>query len=103
MGKWQSVGREGDLAEGEMKEIRIGARSTALYWIEGQYHATDNVCTHAFAHLTDGLLEGAIIERPLHGGRFDIGTGQGLAAPIVKDREVVAVRISNGDVQLMLP
>jgi hypothetical protein len=30
--------------------------------------ATDNLCTHAQACLTDGTLSGDIVECPLHGG-----------------------------------
>ena len=51
----------------------------ALYHVGDAWFCTDNICTHAFALLTDGWLEGHVIECPLHGGQFDIRTGKGQA------------------------
>ncbi len=53
-----------------MKGIELGDLQIAIYNVEGEIYATDNICTHAFALLTDGFLDGDVIECPLHGGCF---------------------------------
>jgi naphthalene 1,2-dioxygenase system ferredoxin subunit len=45
--------------------------------------------------LSDGFLEGTVIECPFHQGRFDICTGKALCAPLTEDIRVYPVRIEN--------
>ena len=77
-GEWLRIASTEDVAEGEAKGIEIMGLSLALYHVEGAWFCTDNICTHAFALLTDGWLDGHVIECPLHNGQFDIRSGKGL-------------------------
>ncbi len=96
---WVKVIDAAELAEGEMMAVQIGDRSLALYHLEnGEFRATDNICTHEYAELCDGWLEGHEVECPLHGGRFDVRTGKGLCAPIEKDLKTFELRIEAGAV-----
>ena len=47
----------------------------------GEFRATSNVCTHEYAQVSDGFLEGGVVECPLHGGKFDVRTGQSFCDP----------------------
>jgi nitrite reductase/ring-hydroxylating ferredoxin subunit len=47
----------------------------------GQFYATPNECPHAGGPLCEGTLEGAIIECPWHGSKFDVRTGAVVARP----------------------
>ncbi len=58
-----------------------GMPPIAVYRIQDQFYATDNLCTHGQALLTDGCQQEGIIECPLHGGAFDIRSGQPTASP----------------------
>lgn len=103
-GKWVRAAAVGELAEGAMKPVALEGRSLALYHLDdGTWCASDNLCTHAFAALTEGWLEGCIIECPLHSGRFDLRTGAGQGAPIEDDLAVYPVRVEGGDVLVQLP
>ena len=93
---WVAVGDRAELNEGAMKGIELGDLQIAIYNFEGEIYATDNICTHAFALLTDGFLDGDVIECPLHGGCFKIKTGEGMGAPISEDIKTYPVRL-NGD------
>jgi nitrite reductase/ring-hydroxylating ferredoxin subunit len=93
---WVAVGNRGELDEGAMKGIELGDLQIAIYNVEGEIYATDNICTHAFAMLTDGFLDGDVIECPLHGGCFKVKTGEGMGAPISEDIKTYPVRL-NGD------
>lgn len=103
-GKWLRVAATSELARGAMKAIGAGGRDLALYHLEdGSWRASDLLCTHAEARLTDGWLEGCIIECPLHGGRFDLRSGAGQGAPIEEDLPLYPVRIEGDDVLVHLP
>jgi nitrite reductase/ring-hydroxylating ferredoxin subunit len=91
--KWVNVAALSALAEGQMLGVEVGDLLIALYNVDGEIYATDNTCTHAFAMLTDGFLDGDIIECPLHGGCFKVKTGEGQGAPITEDLRTYPVRI----------
>ena len=74
----------------------------ALYGVEGEVYATDNVCTHGHARLCDGFLEGHEIECPLHQGRFDVRSGLPTCEPAAQPIRVYATRIDNGRVWIEL-
>lgn len=100
---WVKVTTRSGLAPGEILAVELRGRRIALYNLDGEFHATDNVCTHAFALMSDGYLEGDIIECPLHGGRFDVRTGKGLGPPIVCDLKTYLVRLEGDDVEVNIP
>ncbi len=84
--------------------MRVGEREIALYHLpDGEFRATDNVCTHEYAQLSDGWLENGEIECPLHAARFDVRTGKVLCAPADVDLPVFEVRVDGADVMIKLP
>lgn len=85
-----------------MRAVSIGDKQIALYNVDGEIFATDNICSHAFAMLTDGWLDGNEIECPLHAGRFDVKTGKGLGPPIPCDIRSYRVRVAGDEIQVDL-
>jgi nitrite reductase/ring-hydroxylating ferredoxin subunit len=101
-GDWVAVAAEADVAEGQPLALDIDGRSIALFRVEGEIFCTDNVCTHEYALLSDGWLEGHVIECPLHAGQFDVRTGKGLCPPIEKDLAAHAVKVEGGEILVRL-
>jgi nitrite reductase/ring-hydroxylating ferredoxin subunit len=99
---WHKVARKSGLAEGEVLGVSVGDKQIAVYLIGGELYATDNICTHAYACLSDGYLEDGIIECPLHAGRFEVKTGKALGAPVTKDIELFSVKLEGDDVLVKL-
>ena len=95
MSNWIDVAAEADLFEGAGIPVAPSGHDIALYLQEGQVFATDNLCTHGAARLSDGFLEGSEIECPFHQGRFDVCTGKAMCAPLTQDIRVYPVRIEN--------
>ena len=91
------------LAPGEMAGVEVANGRLAVYNIDGAFHVTDNVCTHAFAILSDGWLEDGIIECPLHGGRFDVVTGEAVTEPARCPLKTYPARVRSGLVEAELP
>ena len=101
---WVRVAATKDVPEGTALPVEIMGKQLAVYHVEGGgFYCTDNVCTHAYALLTDGWLEGCMIECPLHAGQFDVCTGKGQGAPIEEDLATYAVRAEGPDIFVDIP
>jgi nitrite reductase/ring-hydroxylating ferredoxin subunit len=103
-GEWAKVASVADVAEGQVHAVRVGGREIALYHLPGgEFRATDNICSHEYAQLSDGWLEDGCIECPLHAARFDIRTGKALCAPAETDLQVFELKVEGGDLLLRIP
>lgn len=100
--QWIDAAALADVPEADVMSVHVGGREIALYEVEGEVFATDNICTHGHARLSDGFLEGREIECPLHQGKFDVCTGAALCAPLTEGIKTYAVRIENMRVMLKL-
>jgi len=92
---WMDVLALDLVPEADVTSVIVEGREIALYEVEGEVFATDNLCTHGAARMSDGFLEGREIECPLHQGRFDVCTGKAMCAPLSQDIRVYPVRIEN--------
>jgi nitrite reductase/ring-hydroxylating ferredoxin subunit len=97
---WITVADRSAVPPDSVLGVKAGELDVALYNVEGRIYATHNICTHAQALLSDGWLDGDVIECPLHGGRFDVKTGKGLGAPITCDLKILPVRIEGDTIQV---
>jgi len=68
----------------------------ALYCVDGVFYATENLCTHGQALLSDGWLDGHLIECPLHQGLFDIRTGAAAGPPCTEAVRSFPVKVEDG-------
>ena len=93
---FHEVAKAADLADGEMKQVELAGKKIALFNLKGSFYAIDDLCTHAFAFLTDGYVEGEEVECPLHAGRFDIRTGKATAPPCTEDVKTYQVKVEGG-------
>jgi naphthalene 1,2-dioxygenase ferredoxin component len=101
-GGWVRVAGRGELAAGEVIGVESGGKSIAIYDCDGELYATDNICSHAYACLSDGWLDGTTIECPLHAARFDVRTGEVLDPPATEDLKTYPVRIVDGGIEVKL-
>lgn len=103
-GGWVKVAAKGDVKENGCLGVRAGGKEIAIFHLPGgEFRATDNVCSHEYALLTEGWMENGCIECPLHAAQFDIRTGKALSAPADVDLAVFAVKIEGDDILVNLP
>lgn len=95
---WHRVAARADVAPEEPIRVQVGEEDIAIYNIDGSFHATSNICTHAYASMVDGFQEGEEIECPLHEGRFNIKTGEALCAPVTDALQVFEVKVEGEDI-----
>ena len=100
--KWVAVAPRAALADGAMLGVEVGNHTIAVYNVDGELYATDNTCTHAFAMLSDGFLEGDIVECPLHGGCFNVKTGEGQGAPVTENIKTYPVRVVDDNIEVQV-
>ncbi|UTW05105.1 non-heme iron oxygenase ferredoxin subunit [Amphritea atlantica] len=99
---WKSAVSVTDIPDDDVIGISIGGHQIALYKYENEIFATDNVCTHGQALLSDGFLEDGEIECPLHQGRFCIKSGKTMCEPLTEDLKTYPARVEENQVYLLL-
>ena len=92
------VAQTDEISPGQMKLVELGDERILLVNLEGEFHAIDEVCTHAFAPLSEGGLSGEEVECPLHGGVFSVKSGEALSPPPSETLIVYPVRVEGNDI-----
>ena len=94
--RFVSVAKDIDVAEGTLYGIDVNEEPVLLVRIGGALHAIGRICTHEYADLAEGELDGKCVVCPLHGSRFDVLTGQALTLPAVLPEPVYDVAVADG-------
>ncbi len=101
--EYHAVARADQIAPGTMLHVAPAGREIAIYNLDGEFMATDDRCTHMRARLSDGYLDGAVIECPLHFGKFDVRSGRPLSAPCTKALVTYPVKVVDGELLVGIP
>ncbi|GAB3749872.1 FAD-dependent oxidoreductase [Spirosoma pomorum] len=97
-----AVCRVDELADGQMKEVRVGDTDVLLARVDGQFYALHPKCTHYQAPLAKGLLNGTRLVCPWHNACFDVRNGHRLEAPALNGLPMHEVRIEGDQVYVRL-
>ncbi len=93
---WTRAAAVAEVRERGVVDAEVGGEEIALYWVDDAVFATHNVCTHAFARLSEGFLDGDCIECPIHQAVFNVKTGEVVAPPAYEAVKTYPCRI-DGD------
>ena len=96
MGAWTRVCETGALLPGEFQAVDVDDVAVAVYNIDGQYYAIEDICTHDGGELAGGPVEGFTVECIRHGARFDLRTGAALCAPAHLPTAVMELKLELG-------
>ena len=70
------VCRSDELQEGEVRQVKARGKEVAVGRLAGgQLFAVGGRCSHMFARLGKGTLNGTLLECPWHGAQFDVTDG----------------------------
>ncbi|TFH47340.1 MAG: non-heme iron oxygenase ferredoxin subunit [Lysobacterales bacterium] len=100
MAEWTDVVNTDEFDPGEYRVVDIDDALIAVFNIDGEFYAIEDVCTHDYETLTGGCIEGNEIICPRHGARFNIKTGEALTPPAYEPVATLPVRVENGMVQV---
>jgi nitrite reductase/ring-hydroxylating ferredoxin subunit/putative sterol carrier protein len=88
-----------DIAPGSGRKCVVaGMPPLAVFNAGGTFYVVDDTCTHGMASLSEGTLDGEIIECPWHAGAFDLRTGEPAAAPCTVPLRTYAATVRDGKV-----
>ena len=93
--RWRTVARAEEIAPGQCTAAVVDDRMVAVVNLDGTFYAIDNICTHAYAELCDGMIFGDRIQCPLHGAQFNIRTGAAETPPAYEPLKAYPVRVTD--------
>ncbi len=100
MSDWVDVAAAETVAEGEYVVVDVDGTDVAVFKIDGQFYAIEDVCTHDGAEIASGELQGDEIVCPRHGARFCVKTGEVKCAPAYENIDTFPLQIVEGRVQV---
>jgi 3-phenylpropionate/trans-cinnamate dioxygenase ferredoxin subunit len=93
-----------DVPVGRMIRVDVGGLPVCLaHASDGAFYAFDDRCPHEGASLSEGDLDGVIVECPLHSSVFDIRSGDVLGPPARDPLDRFPVRVADGFVHICGP
>src|ERR1700676_5046894 len=101
MSEFHTVCKTHEVKDGDGKTVSVGNKLIALFCLEGNVYAIDDVCPHMGASLSGGYLENGIVTCPWHAWRFRVTDGTWADNPRIKIG-CYPVRIVGDDVQVQL-
>lgn len=99
---WHPVAEVGDVEEDDAVQVRVGEACLALFNVGGKYYATSDICTHAYAHLSQGYIQDDTVECPLHQGVFHIPTGRAMTPPVTENLRTYPVKVEAGRIYVQV-
>ncbi|SKB98338.1 non-heme iron oxygenase ferredoxin subunit [Sphingopyxis flava] len=87
-----------NLPKGEMHRHEGGSEPVLICNVGGEFFAVQDTCTHGDWSLSDGYLDGDIVECTLHWGKFCVRTGKVKATPPCQALRVFPVKVDGDDV-----
>ena len=85
-----------DVAAGTALRVEAGDVIVAVFNIEGQFYVTDDACTHGPGSLSEGYIDGDVVECNFHNGQFDIKTGEVVSPPCMIPVKTYPATVENG-------
>jgi 3-phenylpropionate/trans-cinnamate dioxygenase ferredoxin subunit len=104
MSDFIQVAKVGDIPAGTSKLIEIEDVRIALFNLDGEFYAIEDVCTHDGGPLVEGtIVNGHQVQCPRHGARFDIRTGAALSMPAFEPTPSYEVRVEGDEIWVESP
>jgi 3-phenylpropionate/trans-cinnamate dioxygenase ferredoxin subunit len=100
MAEWIDVASISELPAGGRKVVDSEIGPIAVFNLDGEIFAIEDVCTHDGGELASGDCKGNQIICPRHGSRFCIKTGKVLTPPALEDIETFPTRIEDETIQV---
>jgi 3-phenylpropionate/trans-cinnamate dioxygenase ferredoxin subunit len=103
MSEWIDVAPVDELPKGDWRTVDVGNTVVAVFNLDGEYYAIEDVCTHDGGDLASGYLEGEEIVCPRHGAHFAVKTGEVRSPPAYENVAAFPVRVKDGMIQVEKP
>lgn len=85
-----------EVPEGEALKVETQGLSLAVFNVDGSFHVTDDACTHGPGSLSEGFLDGEVIECNFHQGCFNVRTGEVVKPPCIVPLRTYTAIVEDG-------
>jgi len=87
-----------EVAPGSALKVETAGLALAVFNVDGTFYVTDDNCTHGPGSLSEGFLEGEVIECNFHNGQFNVRTGEVVAPPCMVPIKTYRTMVEDGRV-----
>jgi nitrite reductase/ring-hydroxylating ferredoxin subunit len=91
-----------EVAPGSALKVERGELTLAVFNLEGEFYVTDDTCTHGPGSLSEGYIEGDVVECNFHNGQFNIKTGEAVAPPCMVPVRTYRTVVEDGMVFILI-
>ena len=95
-----AVCRADQVGMGEAIKVETAGLTLAVYNVDGTFYITDDQCTHGPGSLSEGFLDGEVIECNFHQGCFNVRTGDVVTPPCVVPIRTYPASVEDGTVYI---
>ena len=78
--------------------VEAAGLTVAVFNVDGQFYVTDDSCTHGPGSLSEGFIDGDVVECNFHNGQFDIKTGEIVSPPCMIPVKTYLTSVEGGAV-----
>ena len=89
-----------DVAPGTALQVEAAGLVLAVFNLEGEFFVTDDACTHGPGQLSEGFIEGDVVECNFHQGLFDVRTGEVVQPPCMIAVKTYKASVEDGRIYL---
>jgi 3-phenylpropionate/trans-cinnamate dioxygenase ferredoxin subunit len=100
---WADVAPADDVPRSQHRVYEVDGRFVAVYNVQDELYAIEDVCTHDGNPLSDGPVEGTEVICTRHGARFCLKTGAALTPPAYEPVATYAVDRRGGRLLIGTP
>ena len=98
MAKWVKACSIDKVTSGKLYGFHYNEKQILLANLDGKIYATDLICTHAEADLSNGMLSEEGVRCPLHLSVFNLETGMPQNPPAEKPLRTYNVKIDQNEI-----
>ena len=89
-----------EVGQGEVRKVDAAGLTVAVFNLDGEFCVTDDACTHGPGSLSEGFVDGDLIECNFHQGVFNIRTGECVRPPCMVPVRTYKTVVADGRVYI---
>ncbi len=97
---WIAVAPASAIPPGDYATVEVDGALVAVFNVDGEYFAIEDVCTHDGGGLAGGVVENHEVVCPRHGARFSLRSGAALTPPAYEAVRRYETRVVDGRVEV---
>ena len=89
-----------EVADNAALKVEKGGLLLAVFNLSGEFFVTNDLCTHGPGSLSEGYIDGDVIECDFHNGAFNIRTGEVVTPPCMIPLRTYCVHAVDGKIYI---